>query len=87
VASLPRTERFAAFADGSWSLQQWALKLQEALLRLRCFNRSVRTQPILKSKYLLLMNTLLPAALSGIIKRNATFSRGWKLPSSSVHLC
>lgn len=32
------------------------------------------------------MITLLPAALSGVIKQNATFStieKGWKLPSSS----
>lgn len=39
----------------------------------------------LLSKYLLVMITLLPAALSGVIKRNASFSaigRGWKLPSS-----
>lgn len=40
----------------------------------------------LLSKYLLVMITLLPAALSGVIKRNATFSmtgKGWRLPSSS----
>ena len=31
----------------------------------------------LLSKYLLVMITLLPAVLSGVIKRNATFSRNW----------
>lgn len=45
--SLDKAVSFAVHSQMvSWLLQQWALKLQEALFRRECFNRAVHIQPL-----------------------------------------